>query len=265
MTAFILALVLGWLGFELKAWWPRIVGAMVVAAVRQLPRRERGRFREEWLAHIGETPGAALKLWHCAGFFLASRRMFPRWRQGVHYRRKQRFIMRLSRFAVRTLDLMFTTSALVFLMPLLIVIAVAVKLESRGPVLFRQRGIGMYGQAFTIYRFRTTETGPTEGLGARPYGLGTTRLGRLLRLTSADKLPLLLNVVAGEMSLVGPRPSRGGFAGAGRKGLRAKPGITGLWPNRTQDREGDIAHLNWMTPKMYLRVLIVSIRDIFRR
>ncbi len=108
----------------------------------------------------------------------------------------------------RFLDLMLAGLALLILSPLLLVTAVAIKLDSSGPVIFRQRRRGFNGHEFAIYKFRTMrvlEDGPTIRQAQRDDGR-VTWLGRLLRSSSIDELPQLFNVLAGEMSLVGPRP-----------------------------------------------------------
>ena len=108
----------------------------------------------------------------------------------------------------RTLDVVGALTGLILLLPLLAIVSVAIKLDSKGPVLFRQVRIGFSGRAFRIYKFRTmtvTEDGDVIPQ-ARRNDARVTRIGRLLRRTSIDELPQLLNVLKGEMSLVGPRP-----------------------------------------------------------
>jgi lipopolysaccharide/colanic/teichoic acid biosynthesis glycosyltransferase len=133
--------------------------------------------------------------------------------------------------------------ALLVLLPLMIVIALAVGLSSRGPVLFRQRRVGRDGHAFDLYKFRSMRDEPADGSfelpeGAAPGGVeGTdrrTRVGRVLRVSSLDELPQLLNVLRGEMSLIGPRPERPEFDARFSEEIpgyvarhRVKSGITG--------------------------------------
>jgi lipopolysaccharide/colanic/teichoic acid biosynthesis glycosyltransferase len=150
-----------------------------------------------------------------------------------------------SRFLKRSLDVTGSLAALLLLAPLLAGIAVAVKLSSRGPVLFRQRRVGKGGRAFDLLKFRTM----CEGADARKHELlalneadglfkiaddpRVTPLGRLLRRCSLDEAPQLVNVLRGEMSLVGPRPlvaeedSR--IQGWLRRRLDVTPGMTGVW------------------------------------
>ena len=130
---------------------------------------------------------------------------------------------------------------LVLLAPLLLLIALAIRLDSPGPATFRQRRRGQNGREFTIYKFRTMHCGETSTDGGHQTtrcDCRVTRFGAVLRRTSLDELPQLLNVLDGTMSLVGPRPHPPAMR---TEGLlceeiapdymgrhRAKPGITGL-------------------------------------
>lgn len=108
----------------------------------------------------------------------------------------------------RLLDLAIAIPALLLLSPLLALVAALVRLDSRGPVLFRQTRSGACGRAFSILKFRTMRVVEEDAavVQARAGDPRTTRLGRILRRYSVDELPQLINVVAGDMSLVGPRP-----------------------------------------------------------
>jgi lipopolysaccharide/colanic/teichoic acid biosynthesis glycosyltransferase len=149
----------------------------------------------------------------------------------------------------RTFDLMAATVGLVFLAPLFAAVALVVKLESRGPVFFRQVRRGTNGTTFRIYKFRTMVAEAEEKkadvvhlnmhrnrdprMTKIPDDPRVTRVGRFLRRTSIDELPQLINVIKGEMSLVGPRPlileEDAHVQEWARKRLDLKPGITGLW------------------------------------
>jgi len=110
--------------------------------------------------------------------------------------------------AKRLVDIAFATAAIVVASPVLALIALAIRMDSRGPVLFRQTRIGFCGRPFMIFKFRsmyTTDNGPIVKQAQRG-DLRITRVGRFLRQTSLDELPQLINVVMGDMSLVGPRP-----------------------------------------------------------
>ena len=159
----------------------------------------------------------------------------------------------------RAMDVAGSALMLVVCAPILILIAVAVKLSSKGPVLFRQQRVGQYGEPFMFFKFRSMQTNNDHGVhkeyvtkfiasqAARQPSNGSnegvfkltsdprvTRLGKFLRRTSLDELPQLVNVLRGEMSLVGPRPPIPYELAAyqtwhRRRVLEVKPGITGLW------------------------------------
>ncbi len=113
--------------------------------------------------------------------------------------------------AKRAMDLIVSAGGLVFLSPLMLLIALLIKLESKGPVFYAQIRVGLDGKPFAMLKFRSmhynaeSETGP---IWASPGDPRRTRIGRILRRTSLDELPQLINVLIGEMSLVGPRPER---------------------------------------------------------
>ena len=143
--------------------------------------------------------------------------------------------------AKRVLDVLVASGALVLLAPSMALVALAVRLDSRGPVLFRQQRAGLGGRSFALIKFRTMRADVADPDGARQTAKDDPRLtpiGRFLRRTSMDELPQLLNVLRGEMSLVGPRPHAWGSR-AGRQRFeeviagyparhRVRPGLTGL-------------------------------------
>ncbi len=154
----------------------------------------------------------------------------------------------LSRSSVaikRAMDLLGAAVGLVVLAPFLILVAIAVKLDSPGPVLFRQARVGRDGSVFRMIKFRSMVTGAeaqraalealneTAGVFKLRADPRVTRVGRLLRSSSLDELPQLLNVLAGDMSLVGPRPlvvdEDALVAGHHRVRLELAPGMTGPW------------------------------------
>jgi exopolysaccharide biosynthesis polyprenyl glycosylphosphotransferase len=155
-------------------------------------------------------------------------------------------LSRSSRFVKRLLDLLGSTIGLILIAPLLVMLAVAIKLDSRGPVFFRQRRMGRMNTPFDMLKFRTMVDG-AEGQKAalrerNEAGGGLfkieddpriTRVGRFLRRTSLDELPQLFNVLRGSMALVGPRPlvidEDAQIDGWRRRRLLLTPGMTGLW------------------------------------
>ena len=149
------------------------------------------------------------------------------------------------RFAKRCLDVAVCVFALPFVVPVMVLCAAAIRIESRGPILFAQRRTGYMGKRFRMFKFRTMVenaealkqelahlnqlTWPDFKLAEDPR---VTRVGRFLRKTSLDELPQIINVLIGDMTLVGPRPTS--FAASTyalwhTERLEVQPGLTGLW------------------------------------
>jgi exopolysaccharide biosynthesis polyprenyl glycosylphosphotransferase len=161
------------------------------------------------------------------------------------------------RIAKRVFDVCVSLILLCILSPLLTVIALLVRLGSTGPVLFSQERCGINGRLFTMYKFRSMrpdspryEASPRNSADPR-----ITTVGRFLRRTSLDELPQLLNVLIGDMSLVGPRPEMpfivGKYDAKQRQRLQVIPGITGLW-QLSADRDLHI-HENLQYDLYYIR------------
>ncbi|MCP4453455.1 MAG: sugar transferase [Planctomycetes bacterium] len=134
----------------------------------------------------------------------------------------------------RLFDLGVSLLALLMLWPVMLMIAVAIRVTSSGAAIFAQTRAGEHGRPFTIYKFRTMRI-ETEPYGASPQGAEDprlTRMGQWLRETSLDELPQLFNVVKGDMSLVGPRPlyvsQMAEWNERQLKRLQVRPGLTGL-------------------------------------
>lgn len=138
-------------------------------------------------------------------------------------------------FVKRALDIVLAGALGIMLLPIVIPVAIMIKRGSEGPVLFRQYRVGKNGKTFQLFKFRSMYT------TANPYGVSPksgadariTKIGRFLRKTSLDELPQILNVLRGEMSLVGPRPEMpfivDQYTVFQRIRLAVKPGVTGLW------------------------------------
>jgi len=145
--------------------------------------------------------------------------------------------------AKRTLDILVSGLGLVVLSPLLAVVGAAVQLGSRGPALYRGERAGLGGKPFRIYKFRSMVVDQEAGGAPVTYGGDSrvTRLGGLLRRWKLDELPNLLNVLVGEMSLVGPRPESPAlvthYTPEQREVLAVLPGITGLTQLRFPNEE----------------------------
>ena len=197
---------------------------------------------------------------------------------------------RLSASSVRALDIVLSMVLLVVSLPLMVAIAAAIRAESRGPALFRQPRLGRGRRPFTVNKFRTMRVEADDNVhrdyvsrliagsaeqvsdGRRAlYKLAVddrvTRVGRFLRKWSLDELPQLLNVLRGEMSLVGPRPviayETESYPSWYHERFAVKPGLTGLWQvsgrnERTYDEmvELDVQFARAWSVWLYLSVLV---------
>ncbi len=141
----------------------------------------------------------------------------------------------------RLIDFIMSMTLLLILSPVFIAVAILISFTDEGPVIFKQERLGLYSKPFMIYKFRSMTTSapvvPAKDIDA---GVHTTRVGRLIRKTSIDELPQLLNILKGEMSFVGPRPLilAEGWILEKRKELgidQLKPGLTG-WA-QVKDRQ----------------------------
>mgnify|MGYP000549758626 CR=1 FL=1 len=137
--------------------------------------------------------------------------------------------------AKRVMDVVISALGLLVLSPVIAIAALAIRMNSKGPVFFVQTRIGQNGEPFNMYKFRTmyADVGKYERTPLESTDPRITRVGRWLRRTSLDELPQLVNVLRGEMSLVGPRPEMPfiveQYNELHRERLKVKPGITGLW------------------------------------
>ena len=174
----------------------------------------------------------------------------------------------------RPLDILIAAAALILTSPVLAVAALATRLESPGPVIYRHRRVGRSGAPFELWKLRTMVQG-AEGMGAglyiEPGDARITRTGRLLRRFSLDELPNLVNVLRGEMAIVGPRPTVqeqvDRYTAHQRRRLEVKPGITGWaqvngrltlsWPERI---ELDVWYVDNRSLALDLRILARTAR-----
>ena len=207
----------------------------------------------------------------------------------------------IERFIKRVSDIVMAAISVFVLFPLWALIMILVKLDSKGPVLFLQERVGMDGRVFLCYKFRTMIAGADENVHREAYKLNIegddaanagdtekpvfgkvrndpriTRVGKFLRRTSLDELPQLLNVLKGDMSIVGPRPpipyEVEAYALWHRKRLDVKPGITGLWQVSGRNRltfeemvQLDLFYVKnwslWLDLKIILLTLPAMMRD----
>lgn len=176
----------------------------------------------------------------------------------------------------RSSDVVAAGLVLLTLSPMLLLAAIAIKLTSRGPLLFTQQRAGRGGQLFRIYKFRTMRGGrtpdPNEMVPLDHPEI--TAVGRLLRRLKIDELPQLLNVMLGDMSLIGPRPTLPDqveqYDGFQRRRLDVRPGCTGLaqvngnaaltWPDRIEWDVYYVDHVSlWLDAKVLLKTVAVIV------
>lgn len=162
----------------------------------------------------------------------------------------------------RTMDVTLAAAALLLLAPAYALIALAIVLDSRGPVLFRQQRTGRNGRIFTIYKFRTMRvaSADAEVRHATRDDDRVTRVGRFLRETSLDEVPQLLNIVRGDMSIVGPRPHAvehdrhyAALLPHYNQRFAVRPGLTGL--AQVQGLRGEIRDLPCMARRVEVDIL----------
>jgi exopolysaccharide biosynthesis polyprenyl glycosylphosphotransferase len=196
---------------------------------------------------------------------------------------KQVSLNRLQQFVTRLVDITLSIIVLVIGLPLWLCIAVAILLSSRGPIIYKQTRIGLGGQPFETYKFRSMYQDADQRLAlllSRNEAQGPlfkirddpriTPVGRFLRRTSLDEVPQLINVIKGEMSLVGPRPPLprevAQYEDWQKGRLAIKPGMTGLWQVRGRSNlsfdEGVLMDLyyieNWSL-RLYFQILLRTI------
>ena len=169
----------------------------------------------------------------------------------------------------RAVDIILSAAGLVCAAPLIALAALAIRLESAGPVIYRQRRIGLHGRAFDVLKLRTMVDGAEHigaGLAVNENDSRITRVGAFLRRTSLDELPNLINVLRGDMSLIGPRPTLPAqvaqYTPRQRGRLQVKPGMTGWaqvngraslpWSERI---ELDLYYIANRSPALDLRIL----------
>jgi lipopolysaccharide/colanic/teichoic acid biosynthesis glycosyltransferase len=181
------------------------------------------------------------------------------------------------------IDILGASVLLILTLPVLLVVAVLIRVSSRGPVIFRQVRSGFHGRAFEMYKLRTMVAdaehrrdellhlnemdGPVFKIANDPR---RTRLGRLIRRYSVDELPQLINVLKGEMSLVGPRPlplyEASRIKGVQRRRLAMRPGLSGLWQTRGRSMVDfdewmrmDLEYVDRWSLALDLRILLATI------
>lgn len=181
----------------------------------------------------------------------------------------------------RFFDSLIAFLGLTVLFPILLIIAIAIKVDSPGPVIFKQRRLGRFGKEFTLYKFRSMSVG-AEKTGSGQYSFDgdprVTRVGKFIRKTSIDELPQFLNILKGDMSLIGFRPpltyhpkSFSEYDELEREMFQLRPGVTGwaqIHGRKTVDWSQRIEMNRWYAKNVSfmldLKILLVTIIKVLK-
>ncbi len=184
----------------------------------------------------------------------------------------------MGNFIKLILDIIISLLAIILLLPIFAVITIAIRVSSKGPVIFKQERAGKKGVPFTFYKFRTMKL-DVEPFGASPKSGDDprlTRIGSFLREYSLDELPQMFNVLKGNMSVVGPRPlyvsQMAEWNERQKKRLLVKPGLTGLAQisgrgelTREEKLELDVKYVETANLWVDLKIILKTIAQVFRR
>ena len=179
----------------------------------------------------------------------------------------------------RIIDFILALLAIVLLFPLFLVLALWIKLDSKGPIIFKQNRLGLNGEVFTLYKFRSMKVGAeAEGVYERKGDTRVTKSGVFLRKTSLDELPQLVNILVGDMSLIGPRPPLTyhpwpyeEYDSFQKKMFNVRPGITGWaqvngrkevpWPKRIKLNVEYVENMSlFLDLKIFLKTIFKVIK-----
>ena len=182
-------------------------------------------------------------------------------------------------FFKRLLDIVLSLTALIVLAPLLLVLALLVKLDSPGPALFKQKRVGRNEKLFDIYKFRSMYTSAPRDVATSELQNAEshiTRVGRVLRKTSLDELPQLFNILKGDMSVVGPRPERPELTEQYKKempefefrlkvkaGLTGYAQVTGVYDTSPYDKlKMDLMYIENYSARMDLQIILMTLKTM---
>ncbi len=180
------------------------------------------------------------------------------------------------KYVKRILDVVLSTLALIILSPVLLIVAILVRIKLGGPVIFKQDRPGKDEKIFKLYKFRSMTNEKDENGNLLPDDKRLTKFGKLLRSTSLDELPELINIIKGDMSIVGPRPLLVEYLPLYNEEQKhrhdVRPGLTGYaqvhgrnlvdWESRFKL---DVEYVNNISLKMDVKVLIDTVKVVFKR
>jgi lipopolysaccharide/colanic/teichoic acid biosynthesis glycosyltransferase len=266
-------------------------GSILGAVMSRVSQTLRDNLSAQTFSQIGISPHVFPEEWRQEAA-LGNPTLYP---DLTHRNEKQKS----ARMIKRLMDISVSAAALLFLSPLFLLVAILVKLSSKGPILFKQERLGEFGKSFTFLKFRSMyvnndrkihqdfiksvikgeHDGGVEGGNGTVYKMTddprVTRIGRILRRTSLDELPQFINVLRGDMSLVGPRPPipyecEEYDVWHRRRVLEVKPGITGLWQvnGRSRIRFDDMVRLDLQYARTWsiwldIQILLQTPRALF--
>lgn len=176
----------------------------------------------------------------------------------------------------RGLDILFSAIALVLLLPIFLIVAIAIKVDSKGPVIYRSKRIGKDGKLFYTYKFRSMKTNRKELDGTLTHEQMVTKVGKLIRKTSIDELPQLVNILKGDMSFIGPRPwipeYYEWFTDEQKRRSSVTPGISGLAQvkgrngiNIFKKIEYDLEYVDNMSLWLDIKIVFETIIQVFKK
>lgn len=179
-----------------------------------------------------------------------------------------------AKYVKRCLDFLLSLCGIVILSPVLLILALLVRVKLGSPVLFKQERPGKNEKIFTLCKFRTMTDKRDENGELLPDSVRLTKFGRILRATSLDELPELFNILKGDMSIIGPRPLLVSYlpyySEREKKRHSVRPGLTGLaqvsgrnfidWDRRL---EKDVEYVEHLSPGMDMKVLVMTVQTVF--
>jgi lipopolysaccharide/colanic/teichoic acid biosynthesis glycosyltransferase len=266
---------------EVRGWLPILSRLAIRLAACRLPAAHRGRYAEEWLAEFDAYDAEAARPISTIVFGL--RICLRASRVGAELNSPREALSRGARVVKRAADLATAFTMLLVMAPTFVVVALAVRVESPGPVLYRQRRMGEDGRTFDLFKFRTMPSGigPEDVLGTvadsvvpLPVDPRLTRVGRFLQRYSFDEFPLFFNVLRGDMSLVGPRPRLPTDPPGDKAPSSLRPGLVDPWlgrgpvtPERMEQlgKEYATKWSLWRDLKLILRTVPVALKADLRR